>query len=155
MPCCLEPVKQHCIEFWPVQCCLKCIKAKLHRTVFHAMLSGAYRTTLHSIYFDLCNVIPRVLRQHWAEFFLMQCCLEPLREYCIGFSAVNCCPTSIKTTLHAIFSDAMLSGAFRATLHWFFLIQSCLEPLRQHCIEFWPVQCFPKSIKNTLNRIFF
>ena len=47
----------------------------------------------------------------------MQCCLEPLRQYCIGFSAVKCCPNSIKTTLHWIFSNTMLSGAFQATLH--------------------------------------
>ena len=46
----------------------------------------------------------------------MQYYLEPLRQYCIGFSAVNCCPNSIKTTLHGMFPDAMLSGAFRRTL---------------------------------------
>ena len=65
--------------------------------------------------FDLYNVIPRVLRQHRTEFFLMQCCLEPLSQYSIGFLAVKCCPNSIKTTLHGIFSDAMLFGASRTT----------------------------------------
>ena len=33
-------------------------------------------------------------------------------------------------------------------------MQSCLEPLWEYCIEFLPVQCFPKSIKRTLHRIF-
>ena len=47
----------------------------------------------------------------------MQYSLAPLRQYRIEFSAVNCCANSIKTTLHGIFTDAMLSGAFRALLH--------------------------------------
>ena len=33
-------------------------------------------------------------------------------------------------------------------------MKCCLEFLRQHCIRFWPVQCWPKSIKTTLNRFF-
>ena len=50
--------------------------------------------------------------------------LEPLRQRCIRFCPVKCCPKSTKTTLTRTFSDAMLPG----------------EPLGQHCIEFWPVQ---------------
>ena len=63
------------------------------------------------------NVVPRVLRQHWTWVFLMQCCLEPLGQHCIGFWPVHCCPKSIKTTLNRIFSYALLSGASRTTLH--------------------------------------
>ena len=99
----------------------------------------------------------------------MQSCLEPLRQHFIRFLLVQCCPKSIKTTLHRIFSCAKLSGASWATLlrvssceivpqeyyaniaQDFFL---CLEPLGQHCIGFLPVQCRPKSIKTTLHRIF-
>ena len=99
----------------------------------------------------------------------MQSCLEPLRQHCIRFLLVQCCPKSIKTTLHRIFSCAMLSGASRATLlrvfgceilsqeyyaniaQDFFL---CLESLGQHCIGFLTLQCRPKSIKTTLHRIF-
>ena len=47
----------------------------------------------------------------------MQSCLEPLRQDYIEFSDVQCCPKSIKTKLHRIFSYAMLSGAFWTTLH--------------------------------------
>ena len=47
----------------------------------------------------------------------MQCYLEPFGQHCLGFSAVQCFPKSIKTTLHRTFSYAMLSGAFRTTLH--------------------------------------
>ena len=50
----------------------------------------------------------------------MQSCLERLEQHCIGFSAVQCYPKSIKTTLDKIFSDAMLSEAFQITLHWVF-----------------------------------
>ena len=34
-------------------------------------------------------------------------------------------------------------------------MQSFLEPLREYCIWFLPVQCCLKSIKRTLHRIFF
>ena len=37
---------------------------------------------------------------------------------------------------------------------WFFPVKYCLEPLRQHCTENLPVQCYPKSVKRTLNRFF-
>ena len=38
-------------------------------------------------------------------------------QHCIGFSAVQCCSKSIKTTLHKILSYAMLSGASQIILH--------------------------------------
>ena len=34
-------------------------------------------------------------------------------------------------------------------------MQSCLQPLGQHYIEFLAVQCYPKGIKTTLGRISF
>ena len=137
MQYCLEPLRQHYIAFLSVQCCPKSIKTTLNRSFSYAMLSGASRATLH-----------RVL-------------------------AMQCCPKIIKTTLHRIFSDAMLSGASWAILHRvfscldivptvlrqhctrLFLMHCCLELFGQHCIEFWPVQCCPKSIKAKLYRTFF
>ena len=56
---------------------------------------------------------------------------------CNSFLPVECCPKSIKTTLIRIFSCAMLSGAFWATLH-----------------KAVPVKFCPKSIKTTLKKIF-
>ena len=50
--------------------------------------------------------------------------LEPLRQHCKGFSALQSCPRNIKTTLHRIFPFAKLSGASRTTLYnvvWSFL----------------------------------
>ena len=47
----------------------------------------------------------------------MQCCLEPLGQYGIGFLPVQCCPKSIKAKLHRIIFYEMLSGASRTTLH--------------------------------------
>ena len=47
----------------------------------------------------------------------MQRFLESLGQHCTGFSAVQCYPKSITTTMNRIFSSAKLSGASRTTLH--------------------------------------
>ena len=103
----------------------------------------------------------------------MQCCVELFGQHCIGFLPAQCYPRSTKTTLDRIFSDAMLSGASWAILHRvfscpdvvptvlrqhcarLFLTHGCLDLFGQHCIEFWHVQCCPKSIKVKLYRTFF
>ena len=84
------------------------------------------------------------------------------------------CSKSVTTTLSRIFSCAMLSGAFLTTFYevftcamlsqkyslgkyWtrYFPAQCCLEPLGQHYTSFLPVPCYLKSVKTTLNKIFF
>ena len=87
--------------------------------------------------FDLCNVVPRVLRQYQKRFFLMQCCLEPLGKRCIVCYQFN-----------------VVLRLLRTHYRGFFLIQKCLELPGKRWIRFCPVQCFPKSIKTTLHRIF-
>ena len=47
----------------------------------------------------------------------MQCYLEPLGQYCIGFWPAQCYPKSIKTTVPRIFSYTKLSGAFSTTVN--------------------------------------
>ena len=71
--------------------------------------------------FYLCNVVPRVLRQHWTSFF--QCnvvwsCMDNMAQ---GFFSyfVQCCPKRIKTTLKKVF-----------------LVQCCLQNQGQHYIGF-------------------
>ena len=54
------------------------------------------------------------------NIFLMQSCLEPLGQHCIRFLPVQCCSKSIKTTLHWICSYTKLSGASWTTLHRIF-----------------------------------
>ena len=89
--CCLEPPGQHCTSLLPVPCCPKRIKTTLNKifpvqccprriqTILNgsfsfAMLSGASRTILPRIFVPyLCNVVPRVLRQHCTRFFPVQC----------------------------------------------------------------------------------
>ena len=115
MHCCMEPLGYYCVSFWPAQSCLKSIEITFQRIFSYAMLSGASRTTLHRIFY-LCNVVPRVLRQNCTGF-LMQCYVEPLGLYCIGFWPAQCCPKTIKTTLHRVFSYTKLSGASWTTLH--------------------------------------
>ena len=43
-------VRRHCAWFFPLQCCLESLWE-------------------HCTNFYLCNVVPRVLRQHWTGFF--------------------------------------------------------------------------------------
>ena len=101
----------------------------------------------------------------------MQCCLKHLRQHCIELWPVQCCPQSNKTTLNRMFSYAILSWSISDNItlgfepcnvvarvlrrDWTgaFLIQCCLEHLG-HCVGFCLVQCCPKSIKTTFNRIF-
>ena len=110
----------------PVPCCPNSIKTRLNKIFSYVMLSGASRATLHNTghYFsffmfflrnvlcrlldnnasgvNLCNVFPRVLRQHWTRFFPVRCCLKPQGQYCIGFLSVNIVPrvSSHGTALH-------------------------------------------------------
>ena len=147
MQSCLELLGQYCIGLLPVQCCPKSIKTTLDKIFSYSKLPGASRTILHSfdlcnvdprvlrkyctgffymqsrlqplgqncIEFSAVQCYPEW--QHWTKFFLMQCYLESFWQHCIEFWPVQCCPKSIKATLHRIFSYAMLSGAFWATLY--------------------------------------
>ena len=111
--------RRRCTDVSPVQCYLDLLSIK----------QGFY----------LCNVVPRVLRQHWTWFFYVQCCLEPLEQHRTRILpvAVQCCSKRIKTARKRIFSCTMFYGTSRTTLHRVF-----------------PVQCCPRSIKTTLHRIF-
>ena len=108
-------------------------RTALHRVFTCTMLSQEYYSNIKQDFFlynvvwshsdniasdfDLCNVISRVLRPHSTGFFLIQSFLEPFGRHSTEFSAVQCYLKGIKTTLDRIFSYAMLSGAFQATLH--------------------------------------
>ena len=52
------------------------VQTKIHCVFSCAMLSEVFWAILHRIY--LCNVVSRVLRQHWTGFFHVQYCLELL-----------------------------------------------------------------------------
>ena len=152
MQCCLESLGQHDIGFLPVQCCPKSIKAKFHRTIFYAMLSGVSHKT-------------------WQRLLPMQCCPKSTNTTLNRNFSHAMLSGASQATFHRVFSCEMLSGAFQATLHRVltcamlsqeyqgkmsqgFFMQSCLEPLEQYYIGFLPVQYCPISIKTTLNRIF-
>ena len=129
MQCYMEPLGQHCIGFCPVQCCLKSIKRTLNKIFSYEMLSGAPWG------FDLCNVVPRVLRQHDIEqefFFFLHCCLEPQEQHYIGFLLVQCyleplvqnyagflsaqyCPKSISCTGKTFHRKTICSVVFEAS----------------------------------------
>ena len=99
-----------------MQCCPKSIKTTLNKIFSSAMLCGASWTILHKSFY-LCNVVPRVLRQHWTGIFPLQCCLEPLGQHSTKFLPVKCCPKSVKTTLKVIFSCPTFSEASLTKLH--------------------------------------
>ena len=140
--------------YFPVQCCLRLLGE--HWTAFLSAqcCPKSINTTLNRI------------------FFLVQWCLEPLGQHRLKLLLVQCCPKSIKTTLNRIFSCAMLSqenynniekDLFLCNVFWtlldnlaqiFLLCNGVPTKLRQHWTGFVPVQCCPKSIKTTLNRIF-
>ena len=142
---CMEPFGQHCIEFWPVQCCPKNIKVKLCRIFFmHCCLERLWyycirfwpvqncpksiKKKLHRIvsYAMLSRAFQATLHVVLTSGMLFQeyqskiaqdfLCLKPFGHY-IGVLPVQCCPVGIKTTLNRIFSYAMLSGATQTTLH--------------------------------------
>ena len=154
-----------------VQCCPKSITTLLNRIVSCAMLSGAFWTTLHKVFY-LCNVVPRVLSQYWTIFFLCNVVWSLLDNTAKGFFSyfVQRCPKKIKTTRKNIFlvqcclqpQGQYYIGFFlwnivpkvlRKHCTGFFPVQCYLQPLGQHCTRFLPVQCCPKSIKTTLNKI--
>ena len=88
--------------------------------------------------FYLFNVVPRVLRKHWREFFLCNVVWSLMDNIAQGFYLYRVIPRVLpKITLNKCFS-----------------VQCCLEALGQHYTWFLPIQCCPKSIKTTLNMIF-
>ena len=86
------------------------------------------------VYLQLCKVVPRELRQQGKGFFLVQCCLEPQGQHCIGFFLCN-----------------VVQGVLRQHCMGLFPVQCCMEPLGQHCTKFLSVPCCTRSIKTTLN----
>ena len=139
-------LRRHWLGLFYVQCCLE--PCGRHCKVFY-----------------LYNVVPRVLRQYWSEFFL-----EPLGQHCTRLLPVQCCPESIIRHHWTIFFpvDCYLEpqGQHRigylllqcclkrinTTLNRIFPVQSCLG---QHCTRFLTVQCCPENIKATLNKVSF
>ena len=99
------------------------------------------------------------------DFFLLQCCFEPLRQHCIGprlhkpltlngiFFLYNVV-WSVSDNITQVFQLCnVVPRVLSQHCTIFFLMQSCLEPLRQHCIRFLPARFCPKSIKTTSHTI--
>ena len=68
--------------------------------------------------FDLCNSVPRVLRQNYTGFFYAML------------------PGASRTLLHVVFTCEMLSQEYLGKIAQGFFMQCCLEPFWLHCIEF-------------------
>ena len=134
--CCLEPIGQHCTRLLPVQCCPHSIKTILNRNFSCAMWSWANWTKLHKIF--TCVMLSQ---EYWdnikQEFFQCNVVWNLLDNIAQRLYLCN------------VVSRVLL-------LYWteFFHVQFFLEALGEHCKRFLPVQCCPKSIKTTLNRVF-
>ena len=98
-----------------------------------AMLSQEY-------YDNVEQCCPRSIKTILHKIFPVQCCLEALRQHCIGFGPGQCCPKSIKTKLNKIISCVLLSGASKTTLHMVFICAIIFpEKTLQHCT--WKTLC--------------
>ena len=131
MYCCLEPLRQHCIRFRTMQCYPKSIK-----------------TTLHMIFFIQSCL--ELLGQDCIGFLTVQCCPQSIKTTLNIIFSFAILSGTTQITSHRIltypmlseeYSYAMLSGTTQTIQHristygkLFFLMQYCLEPLRQHCI---------------------
>ena len=135
--------RQLCIWKNPVQCCLNILGTTLRRSKPYAILSERLQITLHKNI--LCNITLILLGQHCSGKNPMPCCPRGSRQHCIRKSLLNLSQyfwenfTQVKTLCNNI---------------RFVLVQSCLEPLVQHCIGFPAVQCFRKSIKTICTGFF-
>ena len=67
MQCCLEPLGQYCIGFWPVKCYPKSIKTILHRISFYKRLPGASWTILHRVF--RCAMFSQEYYDNFAQDF--------------------------------------------------------------------------------------
>ena len=94
MQCCLEHLGQHCMGFWTVQCCLKSIRAKLHR-----------------IFYMQCCLEP--LGQHCIGYLPVQRCPKSIkaRLHRIFFNAKL--SGASRTTLHRVFTCVMLCQEYQ------------------------------------------
>ena len=100
-----------CTKFLPVQCYPKSIKTTLNMIFSCAMLSFRFFDNIVPSFY-LCNVVPRVLTQHWTRFLPVQCYLETLAQHWTESFPVQCCKKSTETILNRIFTCAMLSQVY-------------------------------------------
>ena len=67
--------------------------------------------------FYLCNVVPRILRQHWTGFSMCNVVWSLLDNIAQGFYLYNVLPSVLRQHRTRVFSCAMLSGASWTTMH--------------------------------------
>ena len=109
--CCPRSSKQHCTSKNPMQCCSW----------------GSKQLCIKKF---LCNVVLILLGQYCIGKNPMQFCLRGLRK-----NPVQCCLTTLETTLHSWKPYAVLS-----------------RRLQQLCIRKHPVQCCLNTLGTTLHR---
>ena len=118
---CLELLRQHYVEFRPVQFCFRSIKTKLHRVFF--MQCCLKDLGQHCAGLSRCIVV-QSLRNNIAQgFYLCKIVWSFLDNTEHGFLSVLSCPKSISR------DNIVLSLRLRTTLHKKKIIQYCLDTL--------------------------
>ena len=122
---------------FPVEYCPKSIKTALHRIFSCEMLSSASWATLNKV-FTCAVLFQKYYDNIEQDFFPCDVIWSLLDNIAQGFCMCNVVPRVLRQ-------------------NWIesFLVQCCLEHQGQHCLRYLLVQCYPKTIKTTLNRIFF
>ena len=132
--CCMEPLGQDCTRYLPVKCCPKCINTILNSIRSCAILFGASWTTLHKNI--TCPVLYQGYQANIQQFFLLVTVVwSLLGNIAPGFYLWNVVPIVLRQHSTELLSCAVLVQV------------SCTRNLLVHC-------CL-KSIKPTLNIIFF
>ena len=118
--------RQDCTEYFTSPLFFQSIMATMNRIFFPCNVAWSLLDNIAQSFY-LCNVVPRLLRQHWTRSVPVQCCLEPLEQHCTKFLPVQCCSKTIKATLNKICFCATLSRTSWTTLHkvftWAMLFQ--------------------------------
>ena len=105
MQCCPKSIKTTWNSIFSCEMLSRASWTTLHKVFTCAMLSQEYYDIIEQDFFMwnvfwrllnnaaqgfcLCNVVPKVLRQHWTVFFPVQCCLEPIGQSCTRFLPVQ------------------------------------------------------------------
>ena len=105
----LELLRQYCIEFLPVEFFSKSIQTFAQEFFLWKVIWSLLGNI--ALGFQLCNIVPRVLRQHCNWFFYA---MLAGAFWTTLHRVMTCasCSKSIKTMLYRIFPYAMLFGAF-------------------------------------------
>ena len=159
--CIFKPQGQHCIKY------LICFNLYVFSDKIKKITKANYNYNIQYFRCDmicdiyLCNVVKSIKTTLNRNFSYALCCLQSLGwATCISFYLWNV-PKSIRAKLNKIFFCALFSGASRTTLNrlftWSYLpvaVQCCSRSIKKTLDRSFSVQCWLKSLGETLLKVF-